>query len=488
MKFAYITLFAANTTIPLTSESESNYSAGSDSSGAGLNETHQDLEPEQLMGPGPRGSAGFDIRMPREIAKPLFTTKITFAENIKGGMKRPSGKDVETLLASILSVVIRSIRQAVTEEYPNHHVLLLRCPSTAPSPEEDRPRHGCGRVHRVRSKPGLRARGLGRIRPNPARRRRRRPPRRGDHTHHRGDIRRPVLPRRLPVGADHASLGRRRLVHGATPLRHGLGARQRRNHQSRTPLPRKRQLRKAPRPRVLRVQRLRTDVAARRSGANTTRRDLPSQPGRLPRHAHAVHAASIFGAQQSPLRRRRGPADAAVRVRRELLRGATRSGPPLPGLRHAAQSPGGRGEHLPRMPRRRLRRGIRALATHPARARVSGECFNISGYRYETVGEILSALAAEYGIRGGIVTAPLAEVAQPELRALAAVLSYTQWVDSAKIRDLTGWTDKRRLFSDNTRAYRLAYEAAARAGDAGVKRISERVAGWAALGLSFEKK
>ncbi|KAI0441938.1 NAD(P)-binding protein [Xylaria telfairii] len=129
-----------------------------------------------------------------------------------------------------------------------------------------------------------------------------------------------------------------------------------------------------------------------------------------------------------------------------------------------------------------------ALATHPDRARVSGECFNISAYRYETVGEILSALAAEYGVRGGIATAPLAEVTRPELRALGAVLGYTQWVDSAKIRDLTGWTDKRRLFSDNTRAYRLAYEAAARAGDAGVKRISERVAGWAALGLSFEKK
>ncbi|KAI1752156.1 NAD(P)-binding protein [Xylaria castorea] len=129
-----------------------------------------------------------------------------------------------------------------------------------------------------------------------------------------------------------------------------------------------------------------------------------------------------------------------------------------------------------------------ALAEHPSRAEVSGQCFNISGYRYETVGEILSALAAEYGIRGGIATAPLAEVAEPELRALEAVLGYTQWVDSAKIRTLTGWTDKRKLFSENTRTYRLAYEAAARAGDAGVSRASGRVAGWAEIGLSFERK
>ncbi|KAI8954962.1 hypothetical protein F4801DRAFT_415569 [Xylaria longipes] len=129
-----------------------------------------------------------------------------------------------------------------------------------------------------------------------------------------------------------------------------------------------------------------------------------------------------------------------------------------------------------------------ALAEHPSRPRVSGGCFNISGYRYETVGEILSALAAEYGISGGIGTAPAAEVAEPELRALRAVLEYTQWVDSAKIRELTGWTDKRKLFSENVRTYRLAYEAAVSVGDDGVKRIRDRVAGWAEAGVSFETK
>ncbi|KAI0109232.1 NAD(P)-binding protein [Nemania sp. FL0031] len=127
-----------------------------------------------------------------------------------------------------------------------------------------------------------------------------------------------------------------------------------------------------------------------------------------------------------------------------------------------------------------------ALAEHPVRAEVHGECFNISGYRYETVSDILVALAKEYGVEGGITTAPLAEV-RPEVRALEPVFGFCQWVDSAKIRRLTGWTDKRELFSENLHAYRLAYEAAAMAGDAGVARIRDRVAGWVASGLEFEK-
>ncbi|KAI0197653.1 NAD(P)-binding protein [Astrocystis sublimbata] len=129
-----------------------------------------------------------------------------------------------------------------------------------------------------------------------------------------------------------------------------------------------------------------------------------------------------------------------------------------------------------------------ALATHASREQVSGQFFNISGHRYETVGEILSALAVEYGIRGEIVAVPMGEVTDPALRHLEAVLGYTQWVDSSKIRELTGWTDKRRLFSENTRLYRRAYEAAARAGDPGVERIRERVAGWAKAGVSFQKE
>lgn len=128
-----------------------------------------------------------------------------------------------------------------------------------------------------------------------------------------------------------------------------------------------------------------------------------------------------------------------------------------------------------------------ALATHPVRERVRGECFNVSAYRYETVGDILAALGTEYGFEGGIVATPLAE-ARPELRKLESVLGYTQWVDSGKIRKLTGWTDRRELFSENMHVSRLAFEAAAQAGDSGVARIRDRVAGWMASGVKFKKK
>ncbi|KAI1202714.1 hypothetical protein F5X97DRAFT_188011 [Nemania serpens] len=127
-----------------------------------------------------------------------------------------------------------------------------------------------------------------------------------------------------------------------------------------------------------------------------------------------------------------------------------------------------------------------ALATHPDREQVRGECFNISAHRYETVGDILTALSTEYGFEGGIMATPLAE-ARPDLRELETGFGYTQWVDSGKIRRLTGWTDRRELFSENVRVYRLAFEAAAQAGDSGVARIRDRVAGWVASGVKFEK-
>ncbi|KAI0505804.1 hypothetical protein F5B22DRAFT_492054 [Xylaria bambusicola] len=122
-----------------------------------------------------------------------------------------------------------------------------------------------------------------------------------------------------------------------------------------------------------------------------------------------------------------------------------------------------------------------ALAAHPVRAEVRGECFNVSGYRYETVSDIVAALSAEYGV--GITLARTSEVTDPELRVLHVMLGQTHWVDSTKIRKLTGWTDRRPLFSDSLPVYRRAYEAASRAADASVARIRDRTAGWAASGL-----
>jgi nucleoside-diphosphate-sugar epimerase len=40
-----------------------------------------------------------------------------------------------------------------------------------------------------------------------------------------------------------------------------------------------------------------------------------------------------------------------------------------------------------------------ALAEHPWRRDIGGECFNISSYRFETLEEIAEALVKEYGIK-----------------------------------------------------------------------------------------
>ncbi|KAI1771236.1 NAD(P)-binding protein [Hypoxylon cercidicola] len=120
-----------------------------------------------------------------------------------------------------------------------------------------------------------------------------------------------------------------------------------------------------------------------------------------------------------------------------------------------------------------------ALAEHHDRAAVAGQCFNVSAHRYETLAELAKALAAEYGLRGGVVpasagdkTAPFADLA----------LGYSQWVDSTKIRQLTGWKDRRMLLSENLHVYRIAYEEASRRGHEGVLRVKERISGTFASG------
>ncbi|OTA89075.1 hypothetical protein M434DRAFT_113682 [Hypoxylon sp. CO27-5] len=110
-----------------------------------------------------------------------------------------------------------------------------------------------------------------------------------------------------------------------------------------------------------------------------------------------------------------------------------------------------------------------ALAEHADRAAVAGQCFNISAQRYDTLGSLAKALEAEYGLTGGVVQGGDAAL------NLDIVLGYSQWVDSTKIRRLTGWTDKRMLLSENLHAYRLAYEEAARRGHVGVLRVKERI-------------
>ncbi|KAI0895643.1 NAD(P)-binding protein [Annulohypoxylon nitens] len=117
-----------------------------------------------------------------------------------------------------------------------------------------------------------------------------------------------------------------------------------------------------------------------------------------------------------------------------------------------------------------------ALAEHADRAAVAGQCFNISAHKYDTLSSIAKALEVEYGLNGGVVGISPADATSAG-SSLDLVLGYTQWVDSTKIRRLTGWTDGRMLLSENLHVYRMAYEEAAKRGHEGVLRIKERMSG-----------
>ncbi|KAK3995343.1 hypothetical protein QBC44DRAFT_320903 [Cladorrhinum sp. PSN332] len=110
---------------------------------------------------------------------------------------------------------------------------------------------------------------------------------------------------------------------------------------------------------------------------------------------------------------------------------------------------------------------------------IAGEVFNISGRRYETLQEVGTALAREYGFGGGARFG----VAAGDLPSSVSgqncdlVFGWSQWVSSDKIRRVTGWSDRRPLFSDNIGVYRIAFEAAAKAGVDDVEKARRRMAG-----------
>ncbi|KAF6809461.1 NAD dependent epimerase [Colletotrichum sojae] len=108
---------------------------------------------------------------------------------------------------------------------------------------------------------------------------------------------------------------------------------------------------------------------------------------------------------------------------------------------------------------------------------IAGKIFNVSGRQYETLKEVGDALAAEYGFTGGarLGLGP-EEIPADDMTGLL-VFGRSQWVDSDKIRKVTGWADRRLLFSENVGAYRLAYEAAKTQGSDNVGSISRRMAG-----------
>lgn len=116
-----------------------------------------------------------------------------------------------------------------------------------------------------------------------------------------------------------------------------------------------------------------------------------------------------------------------------------------------------------------------ALAQNEVRSKVAGECFNISSYRFETLEEIAEGLAQEYGIeevqwgpipegRADVVfergNSPTLILLRDRADDVLALIGFSQWTGSDKLRKLTGFRDQRQLFSKGLKQYRLAYEVA----------------------------
>ncbi|KAK4183260.1 NAD dependent epimerase/ dehydratase [Podospora australis] len=107
-----------------------------------------------------------------------------------------------------------------------------------------------------------------------------------------------------------------------------------------------------------------------------------------------------------------------------------------------------------------------AIASHASLSEVEGQVFNISPHRYETAQEIEEALVREY--KGLTVKYDESDNSSVWLSMLAA---FPQWTDSSKLRRLTGWEDKRPLFSEALGVYRRSFEAAEALGDPMIERL-----------------
>ncbi|KAF4451761.1 hypothetical protein F53441_5295 [Fusarium austroafricanum] len=118
-----------------------------------------------------------------------------------------------------------------------------------------------------------------------------------------------------------------------------------------------------------------------------------------------------------------------------------------------------------------------SLAEHDDRSAVGGQFFNISGHRYEILEEVGASVAKEYGFEKGVQFVPATEAEPSFPPGLHTVFSFSQWVGSERLRSLTGWKDRRALFSEGIHAHRLAYEAYKSRGHANVAEIQKRIGG-----------
>lgn len=117
-----------------------------------------------------------------------------------------------------------------------------------------------------------------------------------------------------------------------------------------------------------------------------------------------------------------------------------------------------------------------ALAEHPDRGSVAGQCFNVSAREYDTVEAVMNALTKEYNIPNPprFVSGSEAPNMKPKDQMMQLLFGFSQWVGSDKLRKVTGYEDKRIIFSQNIGVYRRSYEAAVHSGDEDIARIQGR--------------
>lgn len=114
-----------------------------------------------------------------------------------------------------------------------------------------------------------------------------------------------------------------------------------------------------------------------------------------------------------------------------------------------------------------------AIAAHPRVEEVSGQAFNISARRYETVDEVGRALAVEYGISKGLKYVDKKDLLPGESPWPPGLVDFPQWTGSEKLRSVTGWRDHRPLFSEAIHVYRVAYEAAKSVGHENIQKVGK---------------
>lgn len=114
-----------------------------------------------------------------------------------------------------------------------------------------------------------------------------------------------------------------------------------------------------------------------------------------------------------------------------------------------------------------------AIAAHPRQEEVSGQAFNISARRYETVDEVGRALIAEYGISKGLEYIDKKDLEPEQSPWPPGLVDFPQWTSSEKLRSITGWGDHRPLFSEAVHVYRVAYEAAQSAGHENLQKVDK---------------